>query len=117
MPDEGELYRHPKMLIIVCMPDPIKRWRPAAPRGIRPAKEQHHYRTADWRARRVRILVRDAYRCRLCSTVVAGQAAHVDHRIAIEDSGTDADENLWTLCNRCHGAKTIEEQRRRGMIP
>jgi 5-methylcytosine-specific restriction protein A len=79
-------------------------------------KEVAHYRTADWKARRLRILRRDAFVCRACSRVVYGQAAHVDHIVPLEEGGTDDDENLQTLCQADHGKKTREEQRRRGRL-
>lgn len=77
-------------------------------------KETAHYRTADWSARRQRILIRDAYTCRTCRAVVAGKDAHVDHIIPLEEFGTDRDENLQVLCSACHGRKTREEQRANG---
>jgi 5-methylcytosine-specific restriction protein A len=79
-------------------------------------KEVAHYRTADWKARRLRILRRDAFVCRACGRVVYGQAAHVDHIVPLEEGGTDDDENLQTLCQADHGKKTREEQRRRGRL-
>ena len=97
------------------MPDAIPRWTPPRARAT-PAKEHAHYCSADWAARRERILVRDAYVCRACGTVTAGKAAHVDHITPLEDGGTDAESNLQTLCQRCHGAKTRAEQRRRGFV-
>lgn len=96
------------------MPDAIKRWKPPTIRGVKPAKETAHYRTADWLARRVRILTRDANTCRDCGMVVAGKDAHVDHIVPLEDGGTDADENLCCRCSRCHGRKTRDEQRAKG---
>jgi 5-methylcytosine-specific restriction protein A len=95
------------------MPDAIKRWKPAHAQA-KPMKETQHYRTADWSARRLKILVRDAYTCCVCRTVVHGRDAHVDHIIPIEDFGTDHDTNLQTLCVSCHGAKTRREQQRKG---
>ena len=95
------------------MPAPLKRWRPPRPR-LRPACERAHYRTADWRARRVRILVRDSFTCRACGRMTSGQEAHVDHILPLEEGGTDADDNLQVLCKSCHGKKTRAEQRRRG---
>ena len=95
------------------MPDAIKRWRPQHARA-KAMKETTHYRTADWAARRLRILVRDAYTCCVCRAVVHGREAHVDHIIPLEDFGTDSDTNLQTLCVSCHGAKTRSEQRSRG---
>ncbi|CAB4184734.1 HNHc domain containing protein [uncultured Caudovirales phage] len=98
------------------MPSAIKWWRPRRDPGPS-TKETAHYQTSDWRARRVRILLRDACCCRRCSRVVSGREAHVDHRQPLQDGGTDDDANLQTLCERCHGAKTREEQRGRRGIP
>ena len=79
-------------------------------------KERAHYTSADWRARRLRLLRRDAFVCQACSRAASGQAAHVDHIKPLEEGGTDDDANLQTLCRSCHGAKTREEQRRRGLL-
>lgn len=98
-----------------AMPDAIPRWKPTHAR-VKPAKEHAHYLTADWAARRQRILVRDANTCRECSVIVSGRDAHVDHVIPLEDGGTDDAANLQTLCVRCHGAKTRAEQRRKGHV-
>jgi 5-methylcytosine-specific restriction endonuclease McrA len=95
------------------MPNAIPRWRPTIAKA-RPAKEHAHYVTAEWRAKRQRILLRDAFVCRSCGVVAAGIGAHVDHVIPLEEGGTDDDANLQTLCSSCHGRKTREEQRRRG---
>jgi 5-methylcytosine-specific restriction protein A len=81
-----------------------------------PTKERAHYVSKDWRARRKAILVRDAYRCRVCSRVAYGQAAHVDHIVPLEEGGTDEAANLQVLCESCHGRKTRAEQRRRGVL-
>ena len=79
-------------------------------------KEVAHYRTADWRARRLRIAVRDAYRCRDCKRVAYGRSGHCDHIVPLEDGGTDDDTNLTWRCDRCHGRKTRGEQvRKRGV--
>ena len=74
-------------------------------------REQAHYQTSDWRAKRERILVRDAFVCRRCGRVVSGHEANVDHIVPLEDGGSDADGNLQTLCRSCHGVKTRREQR------
>jgi 5-methylcytosine-specific restriction protein A len=97
------------------MPARLERYRPPRLKA-EPTKEVEHYRTADWRARRVRILVRDSYTCRACVRVVYGKKAHVDHIRPLEDGGTDDDANLQVLCESCHGVKTREEQRRRGIL-
>ena len=95
------------------MPAEIPTWRPVRARA-RPSKERAHYLTSDWQARRLRILVRDAYRCRSCHELCHGKAAHVDHILPLEDGGTDSDINLQVLCDACHGRKTRDEQRRKG---
>lgn len=97
------------------MPSRLEQWQPPRMRIPR-EREQAHYSSKDWLARRKRILVRDAFTCRACSCVVHGKSAHVDHRLPLEEGGTDADENLQTLCIACHGVKTRGEQRRRGLI-
>ena len=96
------------------MPSRLERWRPPRLKA-QPTKETAHYHSVDWKARRVRILVRDAYTCRACGRVVFGKAAHVDHVRPLEDGGTDDDRNLQTLCESCHGVKTREEQRAKGI--
>jgi 5-methylcytosine-specific restriction protein A len=95
------------------MPDAIKRWKPTQAKA-RPAKERAHYTSADWRARRLRILLRDAYVCRACGCVCHTKDAHVDHIKPLEDGGSDADANLQTLCSACHGRKTRAEQKAKG---
>jgi 5-methylcytosine-specific restriction endonuclease McrA len=98
------------------MPKAIPAWKPRRMEGARPTKEVRHYHTTDWRARRHRILLRDAYRCGECKRVVSGREAHVDHLLPLEDGGTDADSNLRTMCERCHGRKTRGEQRMKGFV-
>ena len=97
------------------MPSAIRNWRPPRIR-CQPTKERAHYVSAEWRAIRQRILIRDAYACRSCDEVIYGPKAHVDHIKPLEEGGTDAEENLQTLCESCHGRKTREEQRRRGLL-
>jgi 5-methylcytosine-specific restriction protein A len=98
------------------MPARVERWSPPRMKRTTVTKETAHYRTADWRARRLRILRRDAFVCRACSRVAYAKAAHVDHIVPLEEGGTDDDANLQVLCHACHGKKTREEQRRRGRL-
>jgi 5-methylcytosine-specific restriction protein A len=98
------------------MPDAIQRWRPARP-PARASKQTAHYRTSDWAALRLEVLVRDAYRCAACLRCVAGRHAHVDHIVPLEQGGTDRLENLQVLCDEDHGRKTRDEQRRAGHLP
>ena len=97
------------------MPERVERWRPARIRHTH-TKERAHYTSADWRARRERILTRDAFTCAVCGRVIGGADAHVDHIVPLEDGGTDEDHNLQTLCAADHGRKTRAEQRRRGQL-
>lgn len=98
------------------MPAKIERYKP--PRFVRPVatKEVEHYRTADWKAKRLRVLTRDAFTCAVCGRVVSGRQAHVDHIVPLEEGGSDDDANLQVLCEADHGAKTRAEQRRRGIL-
>lgn len=97
-------------------PAPVERWAPPRMRRTTVTKERAHYTSADWRAKRLRILRRDAFVCRWCERVAYGQAAHVDHIVPLEEGGSDTDDNLQTLCQACHGRKTREEQKRRGLL-
>lgn len=97
------------------MPSPLKSWSPPRLKA-RVTKEVDHYRSADWLARRRRILIRDGFRCAVCGRVVSGKAAHVDHVVPLEEGGTDADSNLQVLCDKDHGRKTRAEQGRRGLL-
>lgn len=98
------------------MPARLDRYRPPRLVAQLATKEVEHYRTADWRAKRLRILVRDAFTCAVCRKVVSGRQAHVDHVVPLEEGGSDADANLQVLCEACHGKKTRGEQRRRGVL-
>jgi len=63
---------------------------------------------------RQRVLVRDAWACQECGRVCADKReAHVDHITPKAQGGQDAMENLRTLCVRCHGRKTRQEQRQK----
>jgi 5-methylcytosine-specific restriction endonuclease McrA len=85
-----------------------------SPAGPRPVRDRSHYLTSSWKATRVAVLVRDLYRCRSCGATVTGKAAQVDHIQARFDGGSDALDNLQTLCVSCHGLKTRQEQKRQG---
>lgn len=56
------------------------------------------------------VLERDGYECQICGA--RETVFHVDHRHPRSRGGTNADENLWTLCATCNlrkGARTVEE--------
>lgn len=60
-------------------------------------------RNEDWSDRRDRVMQRDGYRCQECGERFADsrplEAAHI---VARADGGSDAMENLRTLCIACH---------------
>ena len=97
------------------MPELIPRWRPPRLR-VKRTKEQAHYQTAAWRLIRAAVLTRDACVCRSCDRITTGKAAHIDHILPLELGGSDALFNLQVLCSKCHGAKTVREQRARGWL-
>lgn len=96
------------------MPARIESWKPPRYMNVQSTKEHAHYCTADWKARRLRIAIRDAYTCQECGRVAYGKHGHADHVVPLEDGGGDEDEDLQWLCDKCHGRKTREEQRRKG---
>jgi 5-methylcytosine-specific restriction enzyme A len=53
---------------------------------------------------RRRIRVRDNYTCRMCRRPV--RIGEVDHIIALENGGTNDDDNQQLLCIECHKVKT-----------
>ena len=64
-----------------------------------------------WRRLRDSILKRDAYLCQPCARRGRLTAAQqVDHRIALCNGGTDADDNLEAICLKCHAHKTRMDQ-------
>lgn len=64
----------------------------------------------EWTKQRKRILARDRYLCQPC--LAKGRptlATEVDHIIAKAFDGTDDDDNLQSICDDCHRAKTKRE--------
>ena len=52
--------------------------------------------------------------CRICAERgTIRQARDVDHITPRSAGGSDADDNLQSLCHRCHSAKTAQEAGRR----
>lgn len=66
-----------------------------------------------WQKTRLRILNRDGYQCVRCTIVVTVSTAHIDH-IVSGKHGKNTDDNLRTLCRRCHVLRI--DFRHRGMI-
>ncbi|MDR5802573.1 HNH endonuclease [Caballeronia sp. LZ001] len=84
------------------------KWQPDAVRGNRHARGYGSV----WVKQRERILLRDGGLCQVCKR--AGRvalAAEVDHRVPRSQGGTDDDENLQSICRKCHATKTGSERR------
>ena len=67
-----------------------------------------------WMATRRRILQRDGYACQCCGIVRADN--EIDHRVPLEQGGSNDDENLQTLCggpDGCHTRKSKAEAKAR----
>lgn len=59
-----------------------------------------------WRLLRERVLVEEAYTCRVCRKF----GDHVDHIDGQSDKFEDyRRDNLQCLCHQCHSAKTMRE--------
>jgi 5-methylcytosine-specific restriction endonuclease McrA len=52
-----------------------------------------------WRCKRSQALARDGFRCRICNS---DKSPTVHHRKYPKILGTEAVEDLTTLCSRCH---------------
>lgn len=60
---------------------------------------------------RDRILRRDCGLCVQCREKgILALASEVDHRVPLFQGGTDDDDNLDSLCDPCHKAKSIAER-------
>ena len=69
---------------------------------------------AEWQRKRRFVLKRDGHQCRPCAAKgLVTYGNEVDHRIPKAEGGTDADENLQTICEDCHKEKTRRESSRR----
>ena len=66
---------------------------------------------SSWMATRRRILLRDGYACQCCGIVRMDN--EIDHRVPLEQSGSNEDGNLWVLCTECHKTKTRKEAQER----
>lgn len=67
-------------------------------------------RGSRWMKTRERILSRDCGLCVQCSkSGHVTPATEIDHIVGLQHGGTDADDNLQSLCHDCHAAKTAAE--------
>lgn len=78
--------------------------RPPLPKQeVRPSSNERGY-DATWQKLRLMIL-RGEPLCRRCGEA----ASQVDHIVPLRKGGTNAQENLQSLCHSCHSRKTITE--------
>ncbi len=65
-----------------------------------------------WKKIRSKALIRDAHLCQHCfKKGIITVATDVDHIIPKAKGGTNALENLQSLCNSCHKIKTASERK------
>jgi uncharacterized protein YozE (UPF0346 family) len=59
---------------------------------------------------RFSIFKRDSYQCCICgASAESGSRLEVDHKIAVAKGGTNAEDNLWTLCFECNRGKGVHD--------
>lgn len=66
-----------------------------------------------WMATRDRVALAHGYRCAGCGNVWHPRRDQIDHKVGLEQGGSNEDENLQPLCDACHKAKTVGESKRR----
>jgi 5-methylcytosine-specific restriction protein A len=62
-----------------------------------------------WMETRRRIALAHGYRCAGCGCVWVPSRDQIDHKVPLEQGGSNDDSNLHPLCNDCHEAKTTAE--------
>lgn len=62
---------------------------------------------------RQRVALAHGYRCAGCGCVWVSGRDQMDHKVPLEQGGSNDDDNLQPLCNDCHQAKTAAEARAR----
>lgn len=66
-----------------------------------------------WMDTRMRVAARDGLRCVTCGRPWVASRDRTDHVVPRWQGGSDADENLQSLCVTCHEAKTAAEAKER----
>lgn len=56
--------------------------------------------------RRFSLLQRDAFTCLFCTSRPGNDRLHIDHFIPFSRGGSDHDNNLGTVCDRCNNGKS-----------
>lgn len=88
------------------MTKPTTLWRPRCPMPKKIASN-------DWRARRARVLDRDAFVCRYCGTITFGREACVDLIMPVcEGASTGDDRYYGVFCGDCYADKKQRERER-----
>ena len=62
---------------------------------------------------RDRIKLRDEYTCQKCGRLTVD--GEVDHIVPLAVGGSNNHENLQWLCKDCHKAKSLREEKERGL--
>lgn len=65
---------------------------------LREMPYNEYLRTKEWREKRMRVLLRDGYRCTKCGS---SEQLNV-HHLTYERRGAERYADLTTLCRRCH---------------
>lgn len=95
----------PKLQVLDTRRVPMMQAKPGATERVRGRK---------WMSQRQRVMLRDNYTCAACGCVRHDH--DVDHRMPLEQGGSNDDSNLQLLCSgpdRCHAQKTAQEAARR----
>ena len=71
--------------------------------SIRPKRSRVRLDPVAYESLRQQVLRRDGWRCQLCGTMSNLEVHHKQFR---SHSGDDSEENLITLCTRCHSSDT-----------
>jgi ATP-dependent DNA helicase RecQ len=69
--------------------------------SVRPKPSRLRLDSGQYDTLRNQVLLRDGWRCQSCGTMSNLEVHHKEFRA---HSGDDSDENLITLCSRCHAA-------------
>jgi 5-methylcytosine-specific restriction endonuclease McrA len=62
-----------------------------------------------WMKKRERVALAHQYRCAGCGCVWVPGRDQIDHRVPLEQGGSNDEGNLDPLCDLCHKAKTAAE--------
>jgi len=69
--------------------------------SIRPTPDRLRLDPIAYESLRQQVLRRDGWRCQLCGTMSSLEMHHKQFR---SHSGSDSEENLITLCAKCHAS-------------